>query len=279
MEAGGAPARRALQPLAWTKLTTMNTRTHTAPDPLSNEHREANAAIAKWEQFAQDDPYSYILTSLKGEDAGEFWKSGERTIQEEFFPLLKTHDVRPLVALELGCGVGRLAVPLAHRFREVVGVDISRGMIERATSFARDNGIANVSYSAISGPVDFLRQGGKHADGCDFIYSLLVFQHIPDSSIIEGYLHVIRHLLHEQGLAYLQFDTRPKTFAYRLKTRLPDFLLPRFWRRGIRRIRRSIDEIEPAMRRAGLETVGELTPHTAYHRYILRPAKNTAGSE
>ena len=256
----------------------MNPQRHATPDPLSNGHRLANTASAKWEQFAQEDAYSYILTSLKRADAREFWKSGERTVQNEVFPLLEAHDVRPLLALELGCGVGRLAVPLAHRFREVVGMDISRGMIERATSFARDKGIANVSYSAISGPVDFLRQAGNYAGGCDFIYSLLVLQHIPDFSVIEGYVHVIRHLLHKQGLAYLQFDTRPKTPVYRLKTRLPDFLLPRFWRRGIRRIRRSREEIEAVMRRAGLDIVDEVTPHTAYHRYILQLAKPTAGS-
>jgi hypothetical protein len=97
-----------------------------------------------------------------------------------------------------------------------------------------------------------------------------VFQHIEEFSIIEGYLHVIRFLLHKHGLAYLQFDTRPKDFRYRLKTRLPDFLLPRFWRKGIRRIRRSSEEIEACIRRAGMEILGELTPHTAYHRYILR---------
>jgi SAM-dependent methyltransferase len=257
----------------------MKTRLHTTPDLLSDGHRPEHTASAKWEQFAQEDPYSYILTALKEADIGEFWRSGERTIQKEFVPLLEAHNVRPVLALELGCGVGRLAVPLAHRFREVVGVDISRGMIERATSFAHDNGIDNVSYAAISGPVDFLRQAAIYAGRCDFIYSLLVFQHIPDFSVIEGYLHVIRHLLHKQGFAYLQFDTREKTFAYRLKTRLPDFLLPRFWRRGIRRIRRSQEDIEVAMRRAGLEIVGERTPHTAYHRHILRPAKATAGSK
>jgi SAM-dependent methyltransferase len=260
-------------------LTAMNTRLHTTPDPLSDGHRLAHTAGEKWEQFAHDDPYSYILTTLKGVDIREFWKSGERTVQKEFFPLLEARGVRPLLALELGCGVGRLVIPLARRFREATGVDISRGMIERAISFAHDNGIENVSFVAISGPVDFLRQARSYAGSCDFIYSLLVFQHIPDLLMIEGYLHVIRHLLHKQGLAYLQFDTRPKTFAYHLKTRLPDFLLPRFWRRGIRRIRRSIEELEAAVQRAGLEIVDELTPHTAYHRYILRLAQRTAGSK
>jgi hypothetical protein len=97
-----------------------------------------------------------------------------------------------------------------------------------------------------------------------------VFQHISELSVIEGYLHIIRVLLHKDGLAYLQFDTRPRDFPYRLKTRLPDCLLPRFWRKGIRRIRRSPEELEACIRRAGMKIVGELTPNTAYHRYILR---------
>jgi SAM-dependent methyltransferase len=224
----------------------------------------------KWEEFAQEDPYTYILTTLKGADRREFWQSGVRTIQEEFLPLLQLYKVRPLLGLELGCGVGRLVVPLTRRFQEVLGVDTAPGMVQRAVSFARDNSINNASFLLISGPEDFLRRAAKYAGSCDFIYSLLVFQHIPEFPIIEDYLHAIRVLLHKRGLAYLQFDTRPKAFLYRLKTRLPDFLLPRFWRRGIRRIRRSPEEIEACIRQAGMEIVQELTPRTGYHRYILR---------
>lgn len=240
-----------------------------SPSALRGDRLPVTSA-EKWEQFAQEDPYTYILTTLKCPDTSEFWKSGERTIQEEILPLLQVHDVRPLLSLELGCGIGRLAVPLARRFHEVIGVDIAQGMVQRATSFARDNGIENVSFASISGPEDFLQRAGRYAGNCDFIYSLLVFQHIPEFPMIEGYLHVIRVLLHAHGLAYLQFDTRPRDLAYRMKTRLPDWALPRFWKRGIRRIRRSPDEIEACFRRAGLEIVGELTPRTAYHRYILR---------
>jgi SAM-dependent methyltransferase len=224
----------------------------------------------KWETFAQEDPYVYILTSLKGTDRREFWQSGVRTIQEEFLPLLDLYRVRPLLSLELGCGVGRLVVPLTRRFQEVVGLDIARGMIRRAVSFARDNGITNASFLHISDSEDLLRRAAKYAGSCDFIYSLLVFQHIPEFSVIEDYINAIRVLLHKRGLAYLQFDTRPRDFVYRSKTQLPDFLLPRFWRRGIRRIRRSPEEIEACIRHAGMEIVQELTPRTAYHRYILR---------
>lgn len=232
--------------------------------PLTSE------ATRLWERFAEVDAYLYILTSMKRGDFREFWLSGERIVRTELLPIVHSNGLRPLVGLELGSGIGRLALPLAGYFQMVLGVDIAPGMVERASSLARHKGIRNVSFSLITGPEDFLERTGNYAGSCDFIYSLLVFQHIADFSIIEGYLQVIRVLLHEQGLAYLQFDTRPESLGYRLKTRLPDFLLPRFWRRGIRRIRRSPEDIEAGLRRAGLEIVEELAPQSAYHRYLLR---------
>ena len=233
----------------------------------SRHAREASAG--SWERFAQDDPYTYILTSLKSNDPSEFWQSGHQTVQQELLPLIETHRVAPGIAMELGCGVGRLLFPLSSHFREVVGADIAESMIHRAQRFAADNGVANVSFCTIAGPEDLLHKAGNYSGRINFIYSLLVFQHIPDLAMIEGYLHVIAILLAEGGIAYLQFDTRPESFAYHIKTRLPDFLLPRFWRKGIRRIRRYPEQIELGIRKAGLEITGELTPSTANHRYIL----------
>lgn len=232
-----------------------------------------------WDRFAETDAYRYILTSMETRDPSEFWQSGERTVRVELLPTIQANAVRTSMGLEVGSGVGRLALPLSRHFKQVLGVDISRGMVQRANSCAQDNGVGNVSFIPICGPEDFLTRVGSYAGSCDFIYSLLVFQHIADFSIIEGYLQVIRILLHEQGVAYLQFDTRPQSLAYRLKTHLPDSLLPRFWRRGIRRIRRSPEEVAASMRRAGLKIVAELTPRTAYHRYVLRIADRRANSK
>lgn len=241
----------------------------------TNSH-SSHAVQHPWEAFAEADPYLYIFTDMKRTDPHVFWQSGEHLVQTELLPVVRAYALRPLLALELGCGIGRLALPLSRHFRQVVGVDISHGMIHRANSFARDNSIENISFSPISGPEDFLQCSAAQVGKCDFLYSLLVFQHIPDFSMIEGYLHVIGLMLHEQGLAYLQFDTRTADLSYRVKNRLPDFLLPRFWRRGIRRIRRSPEALAACIRRAGLEIVDELTPRTAYHRYILRrPQRHT----
>jgi SAM-dependent methyltransferase len=243
---------------------------HANVNPRLQGDSKSVSASERWEEVAQSNPYKYILIASKLVDIGEFWKTGEHTIEVEIRPLLQRYNVRTTLGLELGCGIGRLVVPLASDFGRVVGVDISPSMIQRATSFARDNGIGNVSYCAITGPEDLLHQRGELAGECDFIYSILVFQHIPDFSMIEGYLHVIRVFLHERGLAYLQFDTRPNSMSYRLKTRLPDFLLPRFWRRGIRRIPRPPEEVEGAIKRASLEIVAQHNPRSAYHLYVLR---------
>jgi SAM-dependent methyltransferase len=223
-----------------------------------------------WEKFAQEDAHTYILTNLKKHDRQAFWHSGECTVERELLPAIRAAGIWPGVALELGCGVGRLTFPLAHYFREIVGLDVAGEMVRRALAYAHHNRIRNTSFVQISGPEDVLHEAENYAGKIDFLYSLLVFQHIADFPVIEGYLHVIAALLAENGYAYLQFDTRPQSVAYRMKASLPDALLPRFWRRGIRRIRRSTAEIASCLDRAGLEIVKEETPGTAYHRYLLK---------
>jgi SAM-dependent methyltransferase len=243
---------------------------------MENAIRTRDTVNNYWEKFAQKDPYTYVLTNLKDGDAQEFWESGRRTVEGELVPLVQARGICPGIGLELGCGPGRLVFPLAGYFLEVLGVDITEGMVRRAQQVASERAVRNVCFRTISGPEDLMRDTGKYAGRINFLYSLLVFQHIPDLPMIAGYLKAVAMLLQEDGVAYLQFDTRPKSFAYHVKCSLPDFLLPRFWRKGIRRIRRTSDELEGCMRNAGLEIIGELTPATAYHRYILRRAQGAA---
>jgi cyclopropane fatty-acyl-phospholipid synthase-like methyltransferase len=237
---------------------------------MEGSRRAEERSAQFWERFAQNDPYTYILTSLQEPDPQKFWQSGEATVNQELLPLIQARRLTPGIGLELGCGVGRLVFPLAQHFREVLGLDISEGMIRRSLTFARANNIHNTTFTVISGPQDLLHKLGSYAGKIDFLFSLLVFQHVSDLSMIKGYLHVIGILLGKNGTAYLQFDTRQQDYLYHIKSTLPDFLLPRFWRRGIRRIRRSTEEIESAFRCAGLEIIGEWAPRTHYHRYLIR---------
>jgi len=62
--------------------------------------------------------------------------------------------------LDIGCGVGRHAIPLAARGYRVTGVDISDGMLERARAAAGEAGVdvtwvrADVSQELPPGPFD-----------------------------------------------------------------------------------------------------------------------------
>jgi cyclopropane fatty-acyl-phospholipid synthase-like methyltransferase len=243
---------------------------------MNNLSAQPVSAKQPWDRFAEADPYTYILTSLKSRDLRAFWQSGQAVVSREILPLLETRQISTGIGMELGCGVGRLMLPLAPTFGEMWGVDVAEAMVRRARMSAADRGIRNVHFAAVREPEAVLDQMGSRIGRIDFIYSLLVFQHIPDLSVIERYLRVIGALLADSGIAYLQFDTRPKSWAYHLKSSLPDFLLPRFWRKGIRRIRRAPADLERSFHGAGLGILDELTPGTEYHRYVLRRAPNIA---
>lgn len=69
--------------------------------------------------------------------------------------------------LDLFCGLGNFALPLARRAGEVVGVEGMAGMVERASENARANGLSNVRFhqADLSRPLAELRwaQGGFSA--------------------------------------------------------------------------------------------------------------------
>jgi SAM-dependent methyltransferase len=223
-----------------------------------------------WDNFAEKDPFTYILTSLKGRNPEEFWRSGEKTVNEELLPFLLTRAVPRSLGMEIGCGVGRLLFPLAMHFDEMCGVDGAQTMVQRAANFAIDKNVRNVRFIAVARPDDLLLDARTLYARVSFIYSLLVFQHVEDFSIIQDYLHAMHFLLAEDGVGYLQFDTRPRTLAYELRSGVPDFLLPRFWRSGIRRIRRRKEDVEQAIAKAGLEILEQINSATEDHRFVVR---------
>lgn len=230
------------------------------------------SARSKWNEFAENDAFGYIMTDLAGSDPQMFWDSGEKLVKEELLPIVKEFGVKPAVGLEIGCGVGRLILPLCTVFESMVGADISEGMTQRAGVFAAKRGVSNARFVTVADPVKLPSTLADVTGQVTFIYSLLVFQHIPHFETIDSYLEAVSRLLSPDGIAYLQFDTRGQTFPYWVKTALPDALLPRFWRRGVRRIRRSPSEVENSLATKGLRIIAEKSPRTAYHRYVLRLA-------
>lgn len=239
---------------------------------MPNTINNSLAHAKRWETFATKDACKYIKTDLANGDPAAFWRSGEQVVREELLPVLEEFEVPRRACVEIGCGVGRLLLPMSRLVERAIGIDISQEMIRRGQEFASQQRITNVQFVVADEPRQMQVALAEKTKQIDFIYSLLVFQHVPDFLTIESYVAAVGQLLSPKGLAYLQFDTRPGTLAYRLKTALPDFVLPRFFRRGIRRIRRTSQEIEDAVARNGLSILREKAPCSAHHCYMLRPS-------
>ena len=166
-------------------------------------------------------------------------------------------------AIEIGCGVGRLTLPMAERFAEVIGVDIAPSMIHKLAEYSREAGVPNVR--------GFLSEEAWWKQGtADLVYSLIVFQHIDREPVIAEYFRRIATCLSPTGVCYAQFDTRARTAAYYGLRMLPDALLPTPWRKGIRRVRRRPADLRNLLDSCGLAVVEELRPNTDWHAFLLQ---------
>jgi len=78
-------------------------------------------------------------------------------------------------ALDVGCGTGRTLVELAQCFREVVGIDVSRGMLERARRRIFAHGATNVKISIMDA------QELGFPDNCfSYVISHTALHHVND---------------------------------------------------------------------------------------------------
>lgn len=215
----------------------------------------------QWEKFAQSEDLFYIDTNAKNEP--DFWRRGDENFTKYILPILHKYAVGRGTAIDFGCGIGRHTLPLSHYFKLVLGVDIVRHMLVQAQILANKRNISNVRF--IENYEFFLNN-----DPVDFIYCALVFQHIDDGDyILEVLKQMARRLV---GIAYVHFDTRPHDALYRLRNYLPNFILPRSFQAGMRRIRRDSSEVKNLLQAAGFSIIEEQHPHSQFNFFVLRRA-------
>lgn len=180
-----------------------------------------------WELLARTEPYYAVLTDDAFLGAGgspdamrQFFSTGAR---EAAWLLGLAGEVagqsfRPASALDFGCGVGRLAIPMAGHVTRVVGVDVSPTMIELAKGHRDAAGARNVEFVTLA-------DARRSTEQLGFIYSMIVFQHIPPAAgceLIDWLLGKVA----EDGVAALHIVvSRPGGFLRRagrqIRSRLP----------------------------------------------------------
>lgn len=190
-----------------------------------------------WEDLGRIDPEWAILSEphkrLGGWDQDEFFASG----RVEIDGALQLAAARGLApgggrALDVGCGIGRLSAALADHFEEVVGVDVSNAMLDRA----RELHAARSGLRFQQAAADDL--SALATDSFDFAFTKLVLQHLPSRTAILRALDEMLRVLAPGGLLVAQTTSalplrhrlQPRPRAYRVLRRAglsADFLYER----------------------------------------------------
>jgi SAM-dependent methyltransferase len=132
---------------------------------------------ADWRAIGSTEPFwgvlagdEYRKANLNESAVARFYTSGQVEMAGvvERIRNLFDESFSPLLAIDFGCGVGRLSLAMADYAEHVIGVDISARMLAEAETRRAKYKIESVVF------VDKLPEDTVH-----WVNSYLVFQHIP----------------------------------------------------------------------------------------------------
>lgn len=135
-----------------------------------------------WERWGANSPYFGVLSvpqfsegNLDEATRAEFFESGMAHVRALFGAIERREGGvwRPGTTVDLGCGVGRLAIPLACNSDQVIAVDVSPSMLMEVERNCKSYGVTNLNAVLSDDTLS------KVPERVDFFHSYLVLQHIP----------------------------------------------------------------------------------------------------
>lgn len=156
-----------------------------------------------WDSCAQGQWRQYVWAEAADSEES-FRASGERDYRRYVGKFLSELRIDPsnLVALEIGCGAGRVSEFFPRDFRGLVAVDVSREMLRIGKKRAPSSNVLWLCNDGIS-------LGALDDDSVDFIFSLGVFQQIPDGATIADYVEEAGRVLKQRGWFIFQVMNHP----------------------------------------------------------------------
>lgn len=184
-----------------------------------------------WRSLGRDDPLWAVLSQPGKQgrrwDEAEFLATGRADIETQL-QALSVYGLpsRRGVALDFGCGAGRLSRALADHFEQVIGLDVSATMIEAARRINADR--AHVRFQENPSP----RLEHIADRSVDLVYSTMTLQHIP-TALAAGYVAEFMRVLAPGGVAAFQFVAGPDRSSRRGRLYAQ---LPNRWLNPLRRL-------------------------------------------
>ena len=159
-----------------------------------------------WEDWGSVDPLFAILTESKyrhgGGDVEEFLRGGEGAVRDVLAETDRLGIGRGRdMALDFGCGVGRLTGGLSRHFSSVVGVDVAPSMLDTARQLLADRGNCEFRLNQ-SNNLRWLADGSF-----DVVLSLLVLQHLDSTEAIKAFLREFVRVLKPGGAIVIQLPS------------------------------------------------------------------------
>jgi ubiquinone/menaquinone biosynthesis C-methylase UbiE len=165
-----------------------------------------------WDDKARENATYYISSyrAFDEQDPEEFWKWGQK-LAEQFLAESGLAFTGRETMLEIGCGIGRMTAYFSKQFRAVHGLDVSPEMISQAEKNLA--GLDNVTLHIGNG----YDLSGLEDQGFDFVFSYIVFQHIPDPGITARYIEETGRVLKKGGDFYFQVNNSKANWRTRLR--------------------------------------------------------------
>ena len=219
-----------------------------------NPPRSLGSERDRWERLARDPYYAVLnVEEHRGERMTDdaralFARTGEQDMATTFDEIRRwvAPGFAPRSAVDFGCGVGRLTMPIARVAQHVTGIDISETMLGEARRNCAANGVMNATFVSSEA---FFTRATKDREAVDFVHAYIVFQHMRPRTGLWVADALVQHLA-SGGVGALHF-----TYARRA-SRL---------RRVVNRLRRVVPGVNAVVNRVQGRPLSEpLIPMNEY---------------
>ena len=171
-----------------------------------------------WEILGQSEPHWSVLTDPKfkrisiSKTISEFEKSGldsAKTVQL-LLEKIGCQNFEDMSVFELGCGLGRVSIPLSSSFGKVYAVDISKYHLKYLEEKVKELGISTIETMLLQSieDLDTLRN-------IDLFYSIITLQHNPPP-IQKILLEKILQKINKGGYFVFQIPTYNKNYTFKI---------------------------------------------------------------